>query len=64
VARIGKAPVLLVHGNGAADVQPWDMPDIKRMLLASGYPPELIWAPSYLGPGTVDLFTPHTDKHQ
>jgi len=63
VARTGKAPVLLVHGNGgAADVQPWDMLDLTRMLLAAGYPPELIWAPSYLGPGTVGLFTPHTDN--
>lgn len=43
VARTGKAPVLLVHGNGGAgDVRPWDMPDINRMLLAAGYPPELI----------------------
>ena len=63
VARTGKAPVLLVHGNGgSADVQPWDMLDLTRMLLAAGYPPELIWAPSYLGPGTVGLFTPHTDN--
>ena len=61
VARTGKAPVLLVHGNaGAADVPPWDMLDLNWMLLAAGYPPELIWAPSYLGPGTVDLFTPRT----
>lgn len=63
MARTGKAPVLLVHGNGgAADVQPWDMLDINRTLLASGYPPEMIWAPSYLGPGTVDRSTPHTDN--
>ena len=52
VQRIGKAPVLLVHGNGgAADTGDWDMLDLNRMLLAAGYSPELIWAPSYLGPG-------------
>ena len=63
VARVGKAPVLLVHGNGgAADVAPWDLLDQNRMLLAAGYTQELIWAPSYLGSGTVDLLTPHTDN--
>jgi len=63
VARVGKAPVLLVHGNGgAADVAPWDLLDQNRMLLAAGYTKELIWAPSYLGPGSVDLLTPHTDN--
>jgi hypothetical protein len=63
VAQVGKAPVLLVHGNGgAADVVPWDLLDQNRMLLAAGYTQELIWAPSYLGPGTVDLLSPHTDN--
>src|SRR4051794_8675926 len=63
VQRIGKAPVLLVHGNGgAADTGRWDMLDLRRMLLGAGYTDELIWAPSYLGPGTVDLLTPHTDN--
>ena len=63
VARIGKAPVLLVHGNGgAADVRPWDLLDQRRFLQAAGYPDELIWAPSYLGPGSVDLQTPHTNN--
>ena len=63
VARVGKAPVLLVHGNGgAADVRPWDLLDQRRFLLAAGYPDELIWAPSYLGTGTVDLQTPHTNN--
>jgi hypothetical protein len=63
VADLGKAPVLLVHGNGgAADVRPWDLLDQKRFLLAAGYADEIIWAPSYLGPGTVDLQTPHTDN--
>ena len=63
LARLGKAPVLLVHGNGgAADVSPWDLLDQHRFLLAAGYADELIWAPSYLGPGTVDLLTPHTDN--
>jgi pimeloyl-ACP methyl ester carboxylesterase len=63
VQRIGKAPVLLVHGNGgSADSGRWDMLDLKRMLLAAGYTDELIWAPSYLGPGTVDLLTPHTNN--
>src|SRR4051794_12074108 len=63
VQRIGKAPVLLVHGNGgAADTGRWDMLDLRRMLLAAGYSDELIWAPSYLGSGVVDLLTPHTDN--
>jgi hypothetical protein len=61
--RVGKAPVLLVHGNGgAADVGRWDMLDLRRMLRSAGYPDELIWAPSYLASGTVDLLTPHTDN--
>src|SRR4051794_37354887 len=52
VQRIGKAPVLLVHGNGgAADTGRWDMLDLRRMLLGAGYTDELIWAPSYLGAG-------------
>ncbi|MET0966856.1 MAG: hypothetical protein ABWZ02_10685 [Nakamurella sp.] len=63
LAQLGKAPVLLVHGNGgAADVSPWDLLDQHRFLLAAGYADELIWAPSYLGPGTVDLLTPHTNN--
>ena len=63
VQRIGKAPVLLVHGNGgAANTGRWDMLDLRRMLLGAGYTDELIWAPSYLGPGTLDLLTPHTDN--
>jgi hypothetical protein len=32
------------------------------MLLGAGYTDELIWAPSYLGPGTVDLLIPHIDN--
>jgi len=60
---VAKAPVLLVHGNGgAADVRPWDLLDQRRFLLAAGYSDELIWAPSYLGPGSVDLQTPHTNN--
>jgi len=63
VADLGRAPVLLVHGNGgAADVRPWDLLDQKRFLLAAGYADEIIWAPSYLGTGEVDLQTPHTDN--
>jgi hypothetical protein len=63
LAGLGKAPVLLVHGNGgAADVRPWDLLDQKRFLLDAGYADEVIWAPSYLGTGTVDLSTPHTDN--
>src|SRR3954469_14082825 len=63
IARVGKSPVLLVHGNGgAADVRPWDLLDQRRFLLDAGYPVELIWAPSYLASGTVDLQTPHTNN--
>ncbi len=63
VRSAGLAPVLLVHGNaGAADVRPWDLLDQRRFLLDAGYPLELLWAPSYLGPGSVDLQTPHTNN--
>src|SRR6478752_2663932 len=63
LADLGRAPVLLVHGNGgAADVRPWDLLDQRRFLLAAGYADEIIWAPSYLGTGEVDLQTPHTDN--
>ncbi|HEY5882517.1 MAG TPA: hypothetical protein VIU11_26640, partial [Nakamurella sp.] len=60
---LGKAPVLLVHGNGgAADVRPWDLLDQRRFLRAAGYADEIIWALSYLAAGTVDLQTPHTNN--
>ncbi len=67
VQRVGKAPVILVHGNaGAADRTSWDMLDLKRMLNGAGYPDEIVWAPSYLGPGVIDneiLFPkPHTNN--
>jgi hypothetical protein len=63
VVSIGRAPVILVHGNGgAADVRPWDLLDQRRFLLAAGYVDELIWAPSYLAAGAVDLQTPHTNN--
>ena len=40
------------------------MLDLNRMLLAAGYSPELIWAPSYLGPGPgqFDGSAPHTNN--
>jgi hypothetical protein len=63
VQLLGMAPVLLVHGNGGVpDAGRWDMLDLRRMLRDAGYGDELIWAPSYLGSGTVDLLTPHTDN--
>src|SRR4051812_31263328 len=63
VSRIGRTPVVLVHGNGgAADVRPWDLLDQQRFLVAAGYADELIWAPSYLARGSVDLQTPHTNN--
>ena len=63
VAALAKAPVLLVHGNGgAADVRPWDLLDQLRFLRAAGYRDEIIWALSYLGSGSVDLQTPHTNN--
>ena len=51
VQSVGKAPVLLIHGNaGTADLGQWDMLDLKRMLMENArYPQELIWAPTYLG---------------
>jgi hypothetical protein len=66
VQRVGKAPVVLVHGNaGAADTGTWDMLDLKRMLNGAGYPDEIIWAPSYLGPGLQDneaVAKPHANN--
>src|SRR4029079_16612475 len=59
VSHLGRARVLLGHGNGgAADVRPWDLLDQKRFLLAAGYAGELIWAPSYLATCDVDLQAP------
>jgi hypothetical protein len=55
VRHVGKAPVLLVHGNeGAADTGQWDLLELRDMLLGRGYVEELLWAPSYLGTGKVD----------
>src|SRR5215204_1211969 len=63
VQSIGKAPVILLHGNsGAADSGRWNMLDLQQMLLKAGYPRELVWAPSYLGTGTLDLQTPHVNN--
>ncbi len=63
VQSIRKAPVLLIHGNaGSADSGQWDMLDLKQMLMDADYPEELIWAPSYLGTGTLDRSTPHTNN--
>jgi pimeloyl-ACP methyl ester carboxylesterase len=65
VQSVGKAPVLLIHGNGgSADTGRWDMLDLNRMLIEAGYQKELIWAPSYLGTiggfgGIPDLMFPH-----
>lgn len=63
VQSIGKAPVILLHGNaGAADLGRWNMLDLQQMLIKAGYPREAIWAPSYLGTGTLDLQTPHINN--
>jgi hypothetical protein len=66
VQQVGKAPVLLIHGNeAAADRTQWDLLDLKRMLNGAGYPDEIIWAPSYLGPGGRDneaVAKPHTNN--
>jgi pimeloyl-ACP methyl ester carboxylesterase len=59
---VGKAPVILLHGNsGSADSGRWNML-VQQMLIKAAYPRELIWAPSYLGTGTLDLMTPHTNN--
>jgi pimeloyl-ACP methyl ester carboxylesterase len=63
VQSVGKAPVILLHGNsGAADSGRWNMLDLQQMLITVGYPRELVWAPSYLGTGTLDLQTPHINN--
>jgi len=60
---VGKAPVILLHGNaGAADLGRWNMLDLQQMLIGTGYPRESLWAPSYLGTGTLDLQTPHINN--
>jgi pimeloyl-ACP methyl ester carboxylesterase len=60
---VGKAPLILLHGNsGAADSGRWNILDLQQMLIKAAYPRELIWAPSYLGTGTLDLMTPHTNN--
>jgi len=38
------------------------MLNLKQMLMQAGYPDEIIWAPSYLGSGVLDLTFPHTDN--
>jgi pimeloyl-ACP methyl ester carboxylesterase len=63
VQSAGKAPIILLHGNsGSANSGRWNMLDLQQMLIKAGYPEELIWAPSYLGTGTLDLQTPHTNN--
>lgn len=68
VRSVGKAPIILIHGNGGtADVGQWAMTPLSQMLLKVGYQKELIWAPSYLGTisgfgGIPDIATPHTDN--
>src|SRR5687768_1664265 len=60
---VGKAPIILLHGNsGSADSGRWNMLDLQQMLIKAAYLRELIWAPSYLGTGTLDLMTPHTNN--
>jgi pimeloyl-ACP methyl ester carboxylesterase len=64
VQRVGKAPVLLIHGNAAAaDTTEWNLLDLKNMLNGAGYPDELIWAPSYLGAGVQDNELPFARPH-
>src|SRR5687767_11623313 len=63
VHSAGRAPVILLHGNsGSADSGRWNMLDLQQMLIRAGYPRELLWAPSYLGTGLLDLETPHTNN--
>jgi Lipase (class 2) len=51
VQSVGKAPVILLHGNAASQdpLNKWNLLFLKQMLMGKGYPEELIWAPSYLG---------------
>jgi pimeloyl-ACP methyl ester carboxylesterase len=64
---VGKAPIILVHGNGgSADLGRWAMSELKTNLMTeAGYRKELIWAPTYLGRnildngGEPDLSFPH-----
>jgi pimeloyl-ACP methyl ester carboxylesterase len=70
VRSVGKAPVILLHGNAAAaESTDWNMLKLKQMLMGAGYPEEVLWAPSYLGGpypptgnGTADKELPHTNN--
>ena len=63
VRNVGKAPVILLHGNlAAADRTKWNLLTIQDMLVGAGYPEEAIWAPSYLGTGIADVAFSHTNN--
>ena len=63
VRSVGKAPVILIHGNvAAADRTKWNLLTIQDMLVEAGYPEEAIWAPSYLGTGIADVAFSHTNN--
>jgi pimeloyl-ACP methyl ester carboxylesterase len=60
VRSVGKAPVVLIHGNsGSADLGRWSMLELRKNLMAeAGYQRELIWAPSYLGRNSLPISLP------
>ena len=63
VQRIGKAPVCWSMATAGPRTPASGTCSIcDGCCWSAGYTDELIWAPSYLGSGTVDLLTPHTDN--
>ncbi len=49
-AALARRPVILLHGNGCnTEDERYGFTDVRDMLLAAGYVPAEIWAPSYLG---------------
>src|SRR4051812_49702238 len=61
VQRLGKAPVLLVHGNGGgADARRGGILHLRPVLRGAGHRDGLIWAPGYFGAGTGEPPAPPT----
>ena len=66
VRSAGKAPVVLLHGNGGStDSGRWNMLDLNQMLLKTGYTKPLIWAPNYLELPSIGwlLFLPYSSPN-
>ena len=61
-AAVRRRPVILLHGNGChTEHENFGMLHVRDKLLAAGYSPAEIWAPSYLGQDitSAEMPTPH-----